>query len=40
MEWMFGVGGAVLVIGAILWLAGDIIGRRFRAKNAQKYGRK
>lgn len=39
MEMMFGIGGIVLVAGAVMWVAGDIIGRRARAKNAAKYGR-
>lgn len=39
MEMMFGVGGIVLVAGAVMWVAGDIIGRRVRARNAAKYGR-
>lgn len=39
VEMVFGIGGIVLVAGAVMWVAGDIIGRRARAKNAAKYGR-
>ncbi len=40
MELLVEIGSVALAVGAVMWLVGDIVGRRTRAKNAKKYGRK
>ncbi|KAM9861663.1 hypothetical protein ACI1US_02488 [Leucobacter sp. BZR 635] len=40
MDWMFVTAGSIFVLGALLWVAGTVWGRRTQAKNAERYGRR